>query len=61
MQEAAFKLGTREIVGLLESPGGKKLDMSGFIPYMPKDSRIYSSLDTSSKVVVSLPFEVETD
>lgn len=61
LHEAAFKLGTREIVGLLESPLGKQVDMSGFVPYMPKDSKVYTSLDTSNKVVVSLPFEVETD
>jgi len=61
MREAAFKMGNRDIVGLLENPNGKKVDMTGFVPYMPKDSRIYTSLDTSAKIVASLPFQVESD
>lgn len=61
MQEAAFKIGNRDIVGLLESPNGIKKDMSDYVPYLPKDTRIYTALDTASKIVVSLPFEVMTD
>lgn len=61
MQEAAFKIGSRDIIGLLESPNGVKLDMSEYVPYLPKDTRIYTVLDTASKIVASLPFEVKTD
>ena len=56
MHETAFKMGNRDIVGLLESPNGKKIDMSGFVPYMPKDTHVYAALDTSAKIVTSLPF-----
>lgn len=61
MQEAAFKIGSRDIVGLLESPNGVKQDMSEFVPYLPKDTRIYTALDTASKIVASLPFQVISD
>jgi len=33
MREASFKMGNREIIGLLESPNGKKMDMSEFKPF----------------------------
>jgi hypothetical protein len=61
MQEAAFKIGSRDIVRLLESPYGLTSSNEHFIPYLPKDTRIYTTLDTSAKIVVSLPFKVETD
>ena len=61
MREASFKLGNRDIIGLLESPDGKKMDMSNFNPYQPKDSRIYTSTETDKKIIASIPFEVDAD
>jgi hypothetical protein len=46
MREAAFKIGTREINSLMESPDKAMKDMSGYIPYLPKDTRIYTTLST---------------
>jgi len=61
MREASFKMGNRDIIGLLESPNGKKMDMSEFKPFQPFDARIFTSNETDKKIVVSLPFEVDTD
>jgi hypothetical protein len=35
--------------------------MNEYVPYLPKDTRIYTALDTSNKIVASLPFEVTAD
>lgn len=61
MRESAFKIGTREIISMLESRDKKQKDMSGFIPYLPKDDRIYTSLNTADFIIDSIPFTVDSD
>jgi hypothetical protein len=61
MQEATFKIGNRDIINTLEKPTGTMTLNNEFIPYLPKDTRIYTTLDTSNKIVVSLPFKVQSD